>query len=61
MQSESRKSLVALAREHDVLPVAIVLDLPEDLCLARNAARADRDLGPHVIRRQRQQLRRSLR
>ena len=61
VQPEARKSLVALAREHDVLPVAIVLDLPEELCLARNAARSDRDLGPHVIRRQHQQLRRSLR
>jgi len=61
VQPEARASLVALAREHDVLPVAIVLDLPEDLCLERNRGRADRNLGPHVIRRQRQQLRRSLR
>ncbi|MGH3324793.1 MAG: AAA family ATPase, partial [Streptomyces sp.] len=29
VQPESRKQLVKLAREHDVLPVAIVLDLPE--------------------------------
>lgn len=61
VQPEARRSLVALARAHDVLPVAIVLDLPEDVCLARNAARSDRDLGAHVVRRQRQQLRRSLR
>jgi protein phosphatase len=61
VQPDARKSLVALAREHDVLPVAIVLDLPESVCLARNAERADRDFGPHVIRRQRDQLRRSLR
>src|ERR1700735_4727150 len=32
VQPESRKPLVELAREHDVLPVAIVLKLPEDLC-----------------------------
>src|ERR1700744_2710674 len=44
-------ALVALAREHDVLPVAVVLDLPESLCAARNAERADRSFGPHVIRR----------
>jgi protein phosphatase len=43
VQPESRRHLVELAREHDVLPVAIVLDLPERLCLDRNAARADRD------------------
>src|SRR5262249_55211768 len=42
---ESRRSLVELARAHDVLPVAIVLDLPERVCLRRNAERADRDFG----------------
>ncbi len=31
VQPESRKQLVALAREHDVLPVAIVLDVPSGL------------------------------
>ena len=50
-----------LAREHDVLPAAIVLDLPEKLCAERNAGRPDRDFGPHVLRRQRGQLRRGLR
>ena len=58
VQPEARRELVLLAREHDVLPVAIVLDLPERLCAERNAGRPDRDFGPHVIRRQRQQLRR---
>src|SRR5579871_3603939 len=61
VQPESRRELIALARAHDVLPVAIVLDLPEALCLARNAERADRRFGPHVLRRQRDQLRRGLR
>ena len=58
VQPEARRNLVLLAREYDVLPVAIVLDLPERLCAERNAQRPDRDFGPHVIRRQRQQLRR---
>jgi protein phosphatase len=58
VQPEARRDLVLLAREYDVLPVAIVLDLPERLCAERNALRPDRDFGPHVIRRQRQQLRR---
>src|ERR1022692_1212942 len=61
VQPESRKRLVALAREHDVLPAAIVFDLPERICTERNAARPDRQFGPHVIRRQRDQLRRGLR
>jgi protein phosphatase len=61
VQPEARRSLVALAREHDVLPVAIVLDLPERVCLDRNAARPDRAFGDRVVKRQRDQLRRSLR
>jgi protein phosphatase len=61
VQVEARKPLVALAREYHCLPVAIVLDLPERVCQERNRSRADRDFGPHVIRRQTQDLRRSLR
>jgi protein phosphatase len=61
VQPEARKSLVALAREFHVLPVAIVLNLPENVCKARNANRPDRQFGSHVIRNQRSQLRRSLR
>jgi protein phosphatase len=44
-----------------VLPVAIVLDVPENLCAERNASRADRSFGRHVIRRQHDELRRSQR
>lgn len=62
VQTESRRQLVKLAREHDVLPIAIVLDLPEDVCASRNAARPDRAGMPrHVISRHRRELRRSLR
>ncbi|WNV82337.1 polynucleotide kinase-phosphatase [Umezawaea sp. Da 62-37] len=61
VQQRARASLVALAREHNVLPVAVVLDLPEDVCVARNAARPDRDFGAHVVRRHQNDLRKSLR
>ncbi|MGA1986070.1 MAG: polynucleotide kinase-phosphatase [Candidatus Sulfotelmatobacter sp.] len=61
VQPEARKPLVALAREFHVLPVAIVLNLPEKLCHERNQNRPDRQFGPHVVRNQSQQLRRSLR
>ena len=61
VQVEARRGLVDLARAHDVLPVAIVLDVPEKICVQRNAARPDRDFGAHVVRRQRDQLRRSIR
>ena len=60
VQAHARKPLVALARSHHVLPVAIVLDVPERVCQERNASRADRDFGPHVIRRQRAELRKSI-
>jgi protein phosphatase len=61
VQPEARKPLVALAREFHVLPVAIVLNLPERLCHERNKTRPDRQFGPHVVRNQSQQLRRSIR
>ena len=61
VQPEARKPLVQLAREMHCLPVAIVFNLPEKVCQQRNLARDDRDFGPHVIRQQRSQLRRSIR
>ena len=61
VQQAPRRSLVALAREFHCLPVAIVFNPPEKICQERNRQRADRNFGPHVIRNQRSQLRRSLR
>ncbi len=61
VQPEARKELVALAREYDVLPVAIVLDPPERVCVERNEHRADRQFGAKVVVRQRSQLKRGLR
>jgi protein phosphatase len=61
VQASDRKKVVDLARAHDVLPVAIVLDLPESVCVARNQARPDRSFGASVVRRQRDALRRGLR
>jgi polynucleotide kinase-phosphatase len=61
VQPDSRKPLVALAREFHVLPVALVFNFAEKICQERNRTRPDRDFGPHVIRNQAQQMRRSLR
>ena len=61
VQREARKPLVELARQYHCLPVALVFDLPERLAHERNQARTDRDFGPHVIRKQSQDLHRSLR
>jgi protein phosphatase len=61
VQPDARKELVNLAREYDVLPVAIVLDPPERVCIERNEQRADRQFGSKVVVRQRSQLKRGLR
>jgi protein phosphatase len=61
VQPEARKTLIELAREYHVFAVAIVFDLPERLCHDRNTSRPDRQFGPHVVRNQLQQLRKSLR
>jgi predicted kinase len=59
--SAARQSLVQLARDHDVLPVAIVLDVGVEVAIERNRLRPDRDFGDGPIRRQASQLRRGLR
>lgn len=51
-KAESRRGVLALAREHHALTAAIVLDLPTKVCLERNRERPDRQLGAHVIRQQ---------
>ncbi|MYU05053.1 polynucleotide kinase-phosphatase [Streptomyces sp. SID8366] len=62
VQQDSRRQLIELARKHDVLPIAIVLDVPEEVCAERNAARTDRaDMPRRVIQRHIRELRRSLR
>ncbi|MFF3669050.1 polynucleotide kinase-phosphatase [Microtetraspora malaysiensis] len=60
VQYEARKKLIELAKSHDVLADAIVLDVPEGVAVARNAVRPDRDFGPRVVVRQNKDLRRSL-
>lgn len=61
VKPQDRKQYVQLARQYHVLPVAIVLDLSEAVCQARNEARADRAFGKHVIRSQIREMQRSLR
>ncbi|MEV6054641.1 polynucleotide kinase-phosphatase [Streptomyces sp. NPDC052107] len=62
VQQDARRQLIELARKYDVLPIAVVLDMPEDVCAERNAARTDRaDMPRRVIQRHIRELRRSLR
>ena len=60
VQSSARKQLIQIAREYHTLPVAIALDIPQEVCEARNRQRDDRNFGNYVIRQQKQQLKRSL-
>jgi protein phosphatase len=46
VQPEARGGLLKLAKEHHVLAVAIVLDVPERVCADRNAARARPPVRP---------------
>ncbi|MFJ6392039.1 polynucleotide kinase-phosphatase [Streptomyces sp. NPDC091972] len=62
VQSDSRRQLIDLAKKYDVLPIAIVLDVPEEVCAQRNAGRTDRaDMPVRVIKRHIRELRRSVR
>ncbi|MEU5313898.1 polynucleotide kinase-phosphatase [Streptomyces sp. NPDC021562] len=62
VQQDSRRQLIDLAKRFDVLPIAIVLDVPEEVCAERNAARTDRaDMPRRVVQRHIRELRRSIR
>ncbi|PWK71465.1 polynucleotide kinase-phosphatase [Mucilaginibacter oryzae] len=60
VQEEARKDWINLAREYHCLPVAIILNMPENVCARRNALRPDRNFGAHVIPQHIAQLKRSL-
>ena len=60
VRREDRAKLIAIARQHHVLSVAIVFNLPERLCQDRNQSRPDRNFGPHVVRNHTRELRRGL-
>ncbi|AFE10002.1 metallophosphoesterase [Corallococcus coralloides DSM 2259] len=61
VQPESRKAFVELAREYHVLPVALVLDVPERTCIERNQQRPDRTASFRFVKNQVSQMHRSLR
>ena len=60
VQQAARASLIKLAKSHDVLVDAIVIDVPESVAVERNKQRPDRDFGSHVVSRQQRDLNRSL-
>ncbi len=61
VRPEDREPLVALAREFHCVPVAIIFDLPAELCRQHNRTRNDRDIASRVVVQQADQLRQGLR
>jgi protein phosphatase len=61
VRADDRKSYLRMAREFHLMPVAIVLNLPEKICHERNANRSDRNFGAHVVRNQSREIRHSIR
>ncbi len=60
VQPGARPPVLALAREFDTLTVAIVFNLPLEVCQARNAEREDRQFGSHVLPNQQRMLRQTI-
>jgi protein phosphatase len=56
----ARRALTRIAARHGIPAVAVVLDLPPELVLARNASRAGRIVPEAAVRRQLADLERSL-
>jgi protein phosphatase len=60
VQTEARKPLLNLVRQYHCFAVAIVLNVSEQVCIARNQQRSDRNFGSYVIRLQQEDLGRSI-
>ena len=56
VQPEARLPLLDLARTYKCIPVALVFDLPLDSLEKRRQARSDRQIPPHVLYRQKEQM-----
>jgi protein phosphatase len=61
VKGEDRKQLLQIAKEYHCLAVAIVFNLPAQLCHDRNQSRGNRNFGVHVVERHTQNLKKSLR
>ena len=60
VQKDARSAVLGLAKEQDCFAVAIVLNIPEQVCQQRNLARCDRQVPEYAISQQSNQLRRSI-
>lgn len=60
VKPEDRKPLLQLAKDYHCFAVAIVFNLPAQLCHDRNQQRGNRDFGIHVVNRHTENLKQSL-
>ena len=60
VQADARRPLLKLAVEFGAPAVAIVLNLPEEVCLAHNARRPDRTVEARVVEQQFEDLQHAL-
>jgi protein phosphatase len=61
VKTEDRKPLLQLAKDYHCFAVAIVFNLPAELCHDRNQQRENRDFGIHVVKRHTENMKKSLR
>ncbi|MDR2718370.1 MAG: polynucleotide kinase-phosphatase [Treponema sp.] len=61
VQPFARRKIIEMARSHDVLAVAFVFDITEELCVERNRLRLDRNVSPHIVKNHVRDLKRSIR
>ncbi len=61
VKPEDRRHLIQIAKKWHYLSVAVILNMPVKLSFERNKDREDRNFGIQVIKRQRNNLRRSFR
>ena len=60
VKPRDRAQVIDLAKKYDVLPVAIILNTPEDICIERDNNRSNRQVGNGVISRQSNELKRNI-
>ncbi|MDR1308925.1 MAG: polynucleotide kinase-phosphatase [Deltaproteobacteria bacterium] len=60
LKTEARARALRLAKDWHCLPVALVFDMPREICLERNRLRPDRQYPARVIDAQIRELKRSL-
>jgi protein phosphatase len=60
VQVRARRPLLEVAAEHRRPTVAIIFDLPLEVCLERNRLKTGRRIPPGAIQRQQEQLHESL-